>query len=251
MMQTIAKRFNQSLKSYPVEAHVQQSVFDLLLQKLSPKAFNNSTILELGCGDGRLSFRLLKALKASSIDAVDCADLCISVAKKYLQDPTYQKVNAHFYCLDFDYELHQLQKKYQLIFANMSLQWSRDFNALLKQLADKLADNGHLCFSMPLAGTFTELSSHFRINDFYTHETIKQFLAELGFVIQSAEKKYYQLSFATARAQLKHIKQTGVNCYLGKRQPNLSKIKSYIKANAPAELSYQIGLYTVYKPPRR
>ena len=242
MINKIGKSFNRAKYDYQQYAVVQQQVWQRLIQLIYGRCNKKSinTLLELGCGNGKGSLLIAKKLQLQRYDAVDCANQLIDQAIADCKDLG----NLSFYCLNFDHELQKLPANYDMIVANMSLHWSNNINHLLSTLQQKLSTPGYLCISMPLQGTFAELSPYFRINSFSTDDGIRQLLYQNNFNIIEAVTMHYIMSFSSKTEQLHHLRKTGVNCYVGNRDICIKPIRQYLQQQSgPLQLSYAIGLY--------
>ena len=98
--------------------------------------------LDLGAGNGILSFELLKFIKFEKLHLIDFSDKMLELAKKKIKQEfvTYEVT-------DFD-NLNEIDK-FNLIFSNMSFHWSKNFDVLLKKLLEKISNNTLLFFSIP------------------------------------------------------------------------------------------------------
>ena len=244
MVNKIGRKFNQAGCYYQQNAIVQQKVLQYLIQLIDTycKKTPINTMLELGCGDGLNSLALAQKFMPKCYDGVDCADQLINKAIVNCKD----LATLYFHCLNFDDNLQELPGNYDMIFANMSLHWSGNLYALLKSLKQKLSLNGYLCFSMPLQGTFSELSPYCRINQFLTNYEVHKLLYRANFKIIHTAEAQYVIDFSSKKAQLAHLRKTGVNCYLGQHRVCIKKMRQYLKQKSSTlQLSYCIGLYVL------
>ena len=106
-------------------------------------------ILDLGCGDGRLTSRLADLVPDGSVVGIDASHGMIDVAKKHC------KKNLFFLRLDIN--SLNFQEKFDLVFSNATLHWVTDHTALLRKILPCLKDNGALRFNFAGAGN----CSHF------------------------------------------------------------------------------------------
>ena len=101
-------------------------------------------VVDLGCGDGRLTQRLGHYLDASSILGVDASPTMLEAARDYANDVTR-------------FELGDLATWHQphgvdVVFANASLQWVNDHEEVLARWMDSLAPGGQLAVQVPANG---------------------------------------------------------------------------------------------------
>ncbi|WP_157966605.1 methyltransferase domain-containing protein [Fastidiosibacter lacustris] len=250
MYKEISHCFNLAKSSYPQHDNVQRQV-TLTLQQLMYNYMKYAhSVLELGCGNGIDSFKLFKILNSKRYDAIDCAVELITEAKciSKLDARNFDRLN--FYCTNFDLDEMWMKlagKKYHLIYSNMALQWSCAFSLLLYRIQQTLEDNGYFCFSIPLKGTFNELEQVVRINHFYNHIQVLKMLQKNGLVVITAKCEKFVVAFDDRISQLRHLKYTGVNCYLGDSKVETLKLRCYLQQDECAQLTYLTGLYILKK----
>ena len=106
-------------------------------------------ILDLGCGDGRLTARLADLVPDGSVVGIDGSRGMIEVAKKHRKD------NLSF--LLGDISLLDFKERFDLVFSNATLHWVADHTALLQKVFRCLQDNGVIRFNFAGEGN----CSHF------------------------------------------------------------------------------------------
>lgn len=248
--------FSAAKESYHQHDQVQRKV-DESLKNMTFQYLNQSRstahVLELGCGDGVSSIDMAKRLMPLSYDAVDVADVLINKAKASQSDHLpVSKCVFNFIRDDFDQQQFWQSltpKTYDIIYSNMALQWSSCLLTLLRRIDQVLTINGVFAFSIPLNGTFDELKEIARINEFKTHHEMQSFLDAFGWQCLGVDKQNIQLNFSNPIEQLKHLKSTGVNSYLGGEKPKIKPLWQYMHKNnnKPTTLNYEIGLYVIIK----
>ena len=145
--------FDRAASTYSDYAHIQRDVFGDLLSLL-PEDFSPSIGLELGCGDGRLSRKLLEKFQKLRLIAVDISPRMVSMAREYLRG-----YNAMCICGNMDsLSLWQNMPKLDFVFSNATRQWSADLLGLFRHIRDVLVDNGLFAFSIFGPDTYRELS---------------------------------------------------------------------------------------------
>lgn len=99
----------------------------------------DETVLDAGCGTGRLTIELLRMLPRGRVVAVDLSESMLSVARGFLA-PHAEHVS--FVCAD----LQQLpfRERFDVIFSNAALHWVRDHPRLFCSLFTALKPTGSL-----------------------------------------------------------------------------------------------------------
>ncbi|MEN9521274.1 MAG: hypothetical protein RLZZ381_3862 [Cyanobacteriota bacterium] len=131
-----------------------------LTQDLNLEAYQS--ILDVGCGDGKISADFAATLPQSHIVGVDSSPEMIAyAAEKY---PSSYYPNLSFACvdarsLDFD-------REFDLVFSNATLHWVNDHQAFLKGANKALKEQGKLIISCggkgnaaDILATFAELTA--------------------------------------------------------------------------------------------
>lgn len=145
----IASRFSRAAETYAESAEVQREVVDELMARLP--SGSPARILEIGCGTGHLTEKLLTAYPQAQIDAIDIAPGMIDFCRRNFEpDP-----RLHWQVCDV-LEFRPAGK-YDLIVSSSAIHWVSDLQALFVQLRTDLAEGGTLAFSLMLENTFHEL----------------------------------------------------------------------------------------------
>lgn len=158
------------------------------------------SILDVGCGDGKITADFAATLPQSCIVVIDASPEMISYAQEKYSAKEYP--NLTFNCVDgrsleFDLE-------FELVFSNATLHWIDNHQAFLKGANRALKDGGRLIVSCggkgnaaQILATFAELTAmdtwQLYFQDFNTPyffreiEDYQQWLAQSGFKINRLE----------------------------------------------------------------
>lgn len=108
----------------------------------------DETVLDAGCGTGRLTRDLLEALPHGHVVALDVSQNMIDAARDYLTPDFGDRVE--FVLCDF---LHMpFEARFDGIFSTASFHWVRDHEALFRILCRALRPGGWLCAQCGGAG---------------------------------------------------------------------------------------------------
>lgn len=244
LYQNIRNNFYTKSDIYIKNATVQQTTKKILIDNLDKyyRRLNNSNIyniLNIGVRDSIEPMLLLERFKAQNVDAIDITLDNININE-------YKNINFHE--LNFDTDLSVLNKKFQLIFSNMSLQWSSSLDNLFINLYEKLDNNGILAFSTLLSDNFREISNILRVNQMLSFECIASLALKNGFKIIYKKQSFSSLYFDTFRDLICHIRNTGVNTYIGSNNNHyIKKIRENLSKNTSHKLTYHIGIFILQK----
>lgn len=100
-------------------------------------------ILDVGCGDGKVTAEIARILPGGSATGVDVSPQMIEFAKETF--PKHQISNVEFHVMDARH-IH-FSKKFDLIFSNAALHWVDDHPAFLRGAAACLRPGGRLLVS--------------------------------------------------------------------------------------------------------
>lgn len=143
----IAEAFSRSAQSYDQSAQTQDQVAaHVAAMVLSFNIQKDSQVLEIGCGTGALTRRLLAGIEGGSFFITDIAPDMLAMCQRAHADP-----RARFACLDgehLDLGGQGLEgQKFDLIVSSLAVQWFGDLQAALERLAAHLNPGGRLVFS--------------------------------------------------------------------------------------------------------
>lgn len=130
---------------YSKNSTVQNQVRQLLLvQTINHSKLVNynhtDTILNLGVRDFSEPLELSKIFCANKIDVCDIV----------LPKNSANIDNINTFKLNFDKDLELISGNYDLVFSNMSFQWSQNLELLIKNISNKLNNRAILAFSIVL-----------------------------------------------------------------------------------------------------
>lgn len=229
--QSVCRAFNRAAATYDQFASVQTTAGLALIQHLSGSEHNFNHILDAGCGTGTVTSMLANSLPHASLRAIDISSALLDRAKKLSNDINWQ-------LQDFN----DIHTQHDLIFSNMALHWSRSLPHTFNVLHQALVDDGILAFTLPLSGTFTELSDELSTHDFFTQEQISTLMQESGFHMTHTSCVTYREYFDNTLSALRSIKSTGT-CYVNKRRHASLRGKDFLRSLSFIQLTYVTGFF--------
>jgi malonyl-CoA O-methyltransferase len=140
--QRIAEAFSRSAHTYDQSAQTQDQVAaQVAALVLRANIHKNIQVLEIGCGTGALTRRLLAGIEGGSFFITDIATDMLAMCQRAHADP-----RARFACLDGEH-LNLEGQTFDLIVSSLAVQWFGDLQAALERLALHLNPGGRLVFS--------------------------------------------------------------------------------------------------------
>ena len=196
----VRKRFQKSLNTYEDNCPAQIQMAENLIKMIAPaKKFDS--ILELGCGSGVLTKKIVSNLEYNTYDAVDIVGECSQYMNKISSDINF---------INSDIEEYSPNKKYNLIISNATLQWIEKLPEFLKKMYTYLEPNGMLLFTTFGTQNFKEIKQITGSGlNYYSLEELKIILE--GYAPFSLKDEIIQIEFESPKDVLQHLKLTGVN----------------------------------------
>jgi malonyl-CoA O-methyltransferase len=235
--QLIAEKFNQAALTYDHHANIQaRAGFALINHILSIKRYFPN-VLDAGCGTGLTSRALASSINYESFLAIDTAEAALQRAAESAGNISY---------LPFNYNDITTAASYDLIFSNLALHWSHSLTQTLIILHHALTNKGLLAFSIPLHGTFSEISDCFSTHEFISMTSATALIYQSGYKLRHASQLVYTETFPDTLTALRSIKLTGTSHVRHRRQKSL-RSKTCLKQHSHHQLSYVIGFYIAEK----
>ena len=139
-----------------------------------------NSVLDLGCGDGRLTGEL----DAGELTAADVSRVALERARRRMPDAT------HIAELEPDAPLPFGDGAFDLVLCAETIEHVRDVQLLLSEVRRVLERGGTLALTTPASPRLMRapdpLSPHLR---FLTHGSLRKLLDEMGFEVRSLERR--------------------------------------------------------------
>ncbi len=126
---------------YAANSAVQQSWARELITRLNLRGGEH--ILDVGCGDGKVTAELARAVPHGSVTGADASPQMIEFARKTF--PADRFPNLRFRVMDV--RKIKSDRRYDLVFSNAALHWVDDHPAILRGAASVLKPGGRLAIS--------------------------------------------------------------------------------------------------------
>ncbi|MFN2328354.1 MAG: methyltransferase domain-containing protein [Chromatocurvus sp.] len=219
--EALASRFGSRADSYEAATPVQSNMGQSLLDKIQREtvAANVRTILEIGCGTGRLTRELKARFPKAKITAIDISQAMIRHAREQVPGPEYRVGDAEAY-------LQLPDQQFDLIVSNATVQWFVDLDKGIEGMASALAPGGFLALGTFGERTFHELADAFREayrkngRSVHDHVVPMKSVDELRQILPQAEvvEREVLSHFPDVRTFLQSIRDAGaVNSQAGRK----------------------------------
>lgn len=209
----VASRFRTSAATYEQAAIVQKEISRQLIAMLDRFAIRGwARVLEIGCCTGILTELLCRTERIDRLFVNDIvAEFCTYTEKRVA--PHVGLVQG----IPGDIEQALLPPDLDLVISSSTFQWMADLRELIGKLAASLNGGGHLAFSIFGPETMGEIAALTgRSLRYHANEELLAMIRP-NFRLISMHTEHRCLYFPTARAVLRHIKETGVGGLTGKR----------------------------------
>lgn len=146
----VAARFSRAARTYEVRATIQAEAADRLVALLDGIE-DPERILEVGCGTGLLTERLLARFPRAALDALDASEGMLAEARRKLgAKPGVRFVRG-------DARTFRAERPYSLIASSASLHWLAPIGEAVAHLAGLLEPGGRMAGAAMVEGTLREL----------------------------------------------------------------------------------------------
>ena len=186
------KRMQWNAADYAANSVVQQTWARELIARLNLRG--DEHILDVGCGDGKVTAEIARAVPRGSATGVDASPQMIEFAQKTFS--RLKNPNLEFHVMDA--RKIKFARQFDFVFSNAALHWVDDHQAILRGAAAVLKPGGRLVVSCGGKGNahdvFVALRPEMRLKRwreffrrmpkpyfFYTPEDYEKWLPQFGF----------------------------------------------------------------------
>jgi len=205
----LARRFRRGMATYEGAAVVQSEMAAALVADLLSASATDrfEHVLELGCGTGLLTGRLVDHCRLSCLVLNDL----VAESGESVQRVLRRKPGVMVTFVPGDMETIDLPDDQDLVISNAVLQWAADPPSLLRRMTRLLRTGGVLALASFGPANLLELSAVAGLSLHYP--SLAQWHASLAgdYEVLSGRETLRTLWFPSAGAVLRHLKETGVN----------------------------------------
>ena len=206
---------------YAANSAIQQAWARELIAKLNLRG--DEHILDVGCGDGKVTAEIARALPRGSVTGADASPQMIEFAKKNFATTEFS--NLRFRVLDA--RKIKVGRQFDFVFSNAALHWVDDHQAILRGVASVLKPGGRLIVSCGGKGNahdvFLALRPEMRLKRwceffrrmpmpyfFYAPDDYEKWLPKFGFQINRLELAPKDATYAGAEGFATWLRTTWI-----------------------------------------
>jgi len=158
IMKTVSYEFSRRADLYEEHASVQREAATKLCHFIERNTHTDlpSPFLEIGCGTGLLSEKLIDMFPGEAITFADLSQTMLDHCAFKLRARTSPPANdLHYHFLLQDAE-KEIQNTYGTVFSSFTLQWVKDLQKTIANLVHALDRHGALFLSVPCNDSFPQ-----------------------------------------------------------------------------------------------
>lgn len=171
-------------KDYALHSSAQQKWALELIQKLHLTGTEH--ILDLGCGDGKITILLHDQVPHGSILGIDKSPEMINLAQTTYPSSKYSRLSFAVQ----DAQTMQYESQFDIVFSNAVLHWIKDHRMVLKNIARALHSGGKILLQMGGKGNALEILEIF--DDLILYSKWKAYFEGFEFPYGFYEPNEYQ-----------------------------------------------------------
>lgn len=244
----IAQAFSRSAQTYDLAAQVQADIAaQVAMRAVSPQPPPNPDILEIGCGTGGLTQRLLDGVEGGVFLITDISAQMLMRCQDNISD-----ARASF--LQMDGEHPDLgARQFDLIVTSLAIQWFHDLRGGLERLSQHLKPGGRIVFSTLGEKTFTQWRAAHDALDL--SDGMPAFLSTGAITLAlpkpgrgRVDEKMIQRRYENARAFARTLKTIGANTPAAGHKPlspkNFRRVSEHLGQNFTNTYHVVFGEFT-------
>ena len=146
-------------------------------QELIPKLklSGSEALLDIGCGDGKITVVLAKNLPRGCVVGIDSSEDMINLAQHTFPPDAYPNLSFQ----QMDARTLTFQEKFDRVFSNAALHWIKDHQSVLHGVQRSLKSGGRLLFQMGGKGNAHDILTV--LDELFLEECWQKFFLGFGF----------------------------------------------------------------------
>lgn len=203
--------FEGAAASYDAAAVLQLEVGQRLLDRLDLMRIAPRTVLDLGCGTGRISARLHTRYPQATLVTADLAHAMLQAARGHgAPAGTLLGADAH--------RLPLADRSVDLLFSNLMLQWCLDLDTVFAELRRVLRPGGLLLFTTfgpdtlgELRASWAEVDDRNHVNAFFDMHDIGDLMVRARFADPVLDCERLTVTYDELHGLLRDLKAIGAH----------------------------------------
>jgi ubiquinone/menaquinone biosynthesis C-methylase UbiE len=181
---------------YAIGSYIQSTVSDLYLPSLAIKPTDN--VLDLGCGDGGYSLKLLKQYPMKSLLGVDRSHNMVALARKTAAHLPHVSFEEH------DVTSMQYEEAFDFISSFWCLQWVNDHHLAFEKIYTALTPGGRFFALLP-TGDDAFFQTYLALKDSHQFASLDHFISPVNYdKLKTLPNQLKDIPFKTLSIALKH-----------------------------------------------
>lgn len=208
----VRSSFAAASNSYDGLAVLQRAAGITLLEQCSGTAVSGR-ILDLGCGTGFLTGRLLNLPGDKNIISLDIALQMLQKTRGKL----FSETNLNYLCADAE-SLPLVENSLEWVFSNVVLQWCANLEVVFSEIRRVLKPGGRLVFSIfgpqtlkELKHAWAQVDRYTHVNQFYSEHQIIEIMRGAGFQNIQTKNRQYISKYKDVIELMKELKGIGAH----------------------------------------
>ena len=235
--QSVAQAFGSSACGYAAQASLQKDCAQRLMKLLEIQhpALPTGRVLEIGCGTGFMTQKLIHKFPDRSLIVTDLSEQMLQFCRSHLEIPVAQKPLIQFQQQDGE-AIALPSNSCALIVSSFVIQWFQEPVKSLLKLVDVLQPDGVLLISFPTAQSFPEwrqicqmLNLPFTANPLPDSQPIAKALSQVTQRHQVLTQEI-PLHFSNAAKFLRSFKSIGANFSQTGKQLSTAQMRQLIRS---------------------
>ncbi|MBD3610029.1 MAG: malonyl-ACP O-methyltransferase BioC, partial [Gammaproteobacteria bacterium] len=209
--------FDQSATRYDEVAYLQREVGNRLVERLEAIRFSPELILDIGAGTGDNSKALRAFYPKASVITTDISTAMLHQARNKGSRLDRWRGKQTFACADME-QLPFADGSIDMIFSNLSVQWSQDLQAMFAECRRVLRPGGMLMYTTLGPDTLKELRASWQQVDDAVHVNAFMDMHDIGDAMMRAQlsepvmdMEYFTLTYHEASQLMRELKVLGAH----------------------------------------